>query len=286
MDLSTKKKLINKNDNDLSINAQCNILELSKGGLYYQPRVKYSEEDIQVLNRMDEIFTDYPFYGYRKIYHQLLKEGFSIGKDRVLKYMNILGLEAFYPKKKKGLSDTNKEHKIYPYLLKNLKITEPNQVWAIDITYIRMKGGFVYLVAIIDWFSRYILSYKLSNSLEIYFCKDALFEALDKYGKPIIFNSDQGSQFTSNSFTRILLDNNIKISMDSKGRALDNVIIERFFRYLKYENIYINEYLNIKEVLEGIKKYLYFYNNKRLHQSLNYNSPIDLYKIKEERTQI
>jgi len=139
--LESKKKLIDRNDNSLSLNVQCDLLGLSKGGLYYNPAPKYTEEYLKILNRMDEIFTEYPFYGYRRIYHQLLKENFSIGKDRVLKYMNILGLETFYPKKKKGLSDPNKEHKTYPYLLKDLEITKPNQVWAIDITYIRMKGG-------------------------------------------------------------------------------------------------------------------------------------------------
>ena len=278
MDLESKKKIIDRNDKNISLNTQCDILGLSKGGLYYSSVPKYSHEDIKILNRMDEIFTKYPFYGYRRIHNQLLNEDFSIGKDRVLKFMKALGLETFYPKKKKGLSDPNKEHKTYPYLLKNLKINKPNHVWAVDITYIRMKGGFVYLVAIIDWFSRYLLSYKLSNSLEISFCQEALYEALDKYEKPDIFNSDQGSQFTSSKFTNILHNNNIRISMNSKGRALDNVIIERFFRSLKYENIYLNEYLSIKEVQQGLIEYIHFYNNERFHQSLKYFPPIYMYK--------
>ena len=276
--MSSKRKVIDINDKSLSLNVQSDLVGLSKGALYYKPTPTYSEEDLKILNRMDEIFTEYPFYGYRKIYHQLLNENFSIGKDRVLKYMRTLGLETFYPKKKKGLSTLNKEHKKYPYLLKDLKINKPNQVWGIDITYIRMKGGFVYLVCIIDWFSRYLLSYKLSNSLDIYFCIDALLEALSKYGNPEILNSDQGSQFTSTKFTKQLIDNNIKISMNSKGRALDNVIIERFFRSLKYENVYLNEYLNVNEVGKGIKDYVYFYNHKRLHQSLKYGPPVNLYK--------
>jgi putative transposase len=226
---------------------------------------------------MDEIFTEFPYYGYRKLYKQLRREGFSAGRDKVLQYMHVLGLEPLYPKKKKSLSLSNKEHVVYRYLLKGLNIIAPNHVWAIDITYIRMIGGFVYLVAIIDWFSKYIVSYKLSNSLEVYFCQESLIEALEKYDSPKIFNSDQGSQFTSVKFTNILQENNIKISMDSKGRALDNIAIERFFRSLKYENVYINEYKTVKEVKLGIAEYIYRYNYKRLHQSLEYNTPYEIY---------
>ena len=282
MNLETKRWLIDKEDKELSITEQCKVLGLYKSSLYYKRAPKYSEEDLKILNRMDEIFTEYPYYGYKRLHNQLLREGFDIGKDRVLKYMHVLGLEALYPKKKRGLSAPNKEHKIYPYLLKDIEIKRPNHVWAIDITYIRMKGGFVYLVAVIDWYSRYLLSHRISNSLESNFCKEALYEALSLYEKPEIFNSDQGSQFTSNEFTKTLIDNGIRISMDSKGRALDNIIIERFFRTIKYENIYISEYKIVKEVKEGVRKYIKQYNCKRLHQSLEYNTPYEIYSgIKE-----
>jgi len=190
--------------------------------------------------------------------------------------MRVLGLETFYPKKK-NLSSSNKENKIYPYLLRGIKIKRPNQVWSIDITYIRMAAGFMYLAAIIDWYSKYLLSYKLSNSLEMNFCIEALKDALNIYGNPEIINSDQGSQFTSMDFTSIASKNDIKISMDSKGRALDNIAIERFFRSLKYENIYINEYNDVKELKEGINKYIEFYNLRRLHQTLNYKTPAEIY---------
>jgi len=270
--------MIDKNDKEISINNQCNIIGLSKSTLYYNKKSKYSEKDREILNRIDEIYTKTPCYGYKKIHYKLLEEKFSIGKDRVLKYMKILGVEAIYPKKKKCLSKKNKEHKKYPYLLKDLEIEYPNQVWATDITYIRMKQGFMYLVVVIDWYSRYILSYNLSNSLDIYFCKESLYEALEKYGKPLIFNTDQGSQFTSNKFTKILIEKDIKISMTSKGRALDNIIIERFFRTLKYEDIYINEYNSPIELAKGIENYIYFYNKKRIHQSLKYKTPYKYYK--------
>jgi putative transposase len=266
------------------------MLGLCKSSLYYRAKPQYSSEEIKILHRMDEIFTEHPFTGHRKIHKQLLREGFLIGKERVLKYMHTLGLETIYPKRKRGLSNPNKNHIIYPYLLRDIEINRPNQVWAIDITYIRMVGGFIYLVAIIDWYSRYLLAYRLSNSLEVYFCKEALLEALEKYPKPEISNSDQGSQFTSAVFTKILLDNDIRISMDSKGRAIDNIAIERFFRSLKYEKIYINEYKTVKEVKEAIKDYIQFYNNKRLHQSLEYNTPSEIYynlrELKDKESKI
>jgi putative transposase len=261
----------------LSINSQCKLLDLSKGSLYYKKQPEYDLEDLKILNRMDEIYTQIPIYGYRKIHQQLNREGFEIGKDRVLKYMQVLGIEAFYPKKFKKTSESDKSHKKYPYLLRGLEINKTNQVWAIDITYIRLTGGFVYFVGVIDWYSRYILSYRLSNSLEIHFCLDALEEALTLYPKPQIFNSDQGSQFTSEQFTNILIKSEIAISMDSKGRALDNIIIERFFRSLKYEDIYLKEYQNVKELKQGIDEYINFYNNKRFHQSLEYYTPKEIY---------
>ena len=224
---------------------------------------------------MDEIYTKYPFYGYRRQYLELIKEQFSIGMERVRKYMRILDLETFYPKKKTTIA--NKKHKIYPYLLRNLKINKSNKVWAADITYIRLERGFCYLVAIIDWFSRYILSWQLSNSLDITFCQVALEEALKKYSAPDIFNTDQGSQFTSQDFTKILMGNGIKISMDGKGRWADNVIIERFFRSLKQEKIYLYPYVTVSDVRVGCDEYMKFYNFERPHSSLENKLPVELY---------
>jgi putative transposase len=262
----------------LSINSQCKLLGLSKGSLYYKKKSRFNSEDLKILNRMDEIYSKTPIYGYRKIHQELKHDGFEIGKDRVLKYMQVLGIEAIYPRRFKTTSVKDKSHKVYPYLLNGMEISQPNQVWAIDITYIRLTGGFVYFVGIIDWYSRCLLSYQISNSLEIHFCLDVLKEALSLFPKPQIFNSDQGSQFTSEQFTNILKENEIAISMDSKGRALDNIIIERFFRTLKYEDIYLKEYQNVKELKQGINEYIDFYNNERFHQSLNYHTPKEMYK--------
>ena len=183
--LTDKKKLIDKADS-LSINKQCKILGLSKGSLYYKPDYPYSQKELAILNRMDELYTDYPFYGYRKMYHQLKREGFIVGRDKILKYMKVLGLESLCPRAKIGLSIPNKEHKIYPYLLNDIEICLANQVWAIDITYIRLTGGFAYLVAIIDWYSKYILSYRVSNSLELSFCKESPEEALWLFSPDIL----------------------------------------------------------------------------------------------------
>lgn len=278
--MNTKKTMLELEGSDLSIKAQCELLELSRSVVYYEPVEEFSETELLIMNRMDEIFTEQPFYGHRKLWKQLKKEGYFIGRDKTLGFMHTLGLEAFYPHKKVNTSMANKAHKKYPYLLKGLEIVRPNQVWSIDITYIRIRGGFCYLAAIIDWFSRSILSYRISNSLEVQFCIDALHAAFEKYGVPEIFNSDQGSQFTSEDFTNELNDRKIKISMDSVGRATDNIIIERFFRSLKYEDIYLKEYQSVAELKEGIRVYIEFYNHRRIHQSLDYKIPFEVYLSK------
>lgn len=233
---------------------------------------------------MDEIYTDNPEYGYRYIHQELIEKGFAIGKHRVLKYMNILGIEAIFPKAKKLTSIKAPEHKIYPYLLpeyhndkKQVTVNEPNEVWSGDITYIRMNGGFMYLAAIIDWHSKAILSYKISNTMDAALAVDVLEDTISKYGKPKIFNSDQGSQYTSRQHTKLLMDNGIQISMNGKGRSIDNIAIERFFRTLKYGNIYINDYKTIPELKEGVKNYIYKYNFKRFHSALNYQKPMNVY---------
>lgn len=265
---------------------QCELINISRASYYYKP-VPMSAKDINILHAIDEIATDNSEYGYRFIHQQLLEDGYSIGKHRVFKYMGMLGIQAIYPRKKKLTSIKNQEHKIYDYLLKgywtkvgknkSVYVPTPNEVWSGDITYIRTNGGFMYLAAVIDWHSKAILSYKLSNSMDATLATDVLKEALAKYPKPKIFNSDQGSQYTSHEHTQILKNNKIQISMNGKGRSIDNIIIERFFRTLKHNNIYINDYQSIKELKEGIQSYIYKYNFKRFHSAIGYQKPMNLY---------
>jgi putative transposase len=216
-----------------------------------------------------------PFYGYRKITQALQKKGHVINRKRVLRLMREMGIQAIYPKP--NLSKAAPDHKKYPYLLRGLVIDHPDQVWATDITYIKLNGVFIYLAAIIDLYSRKVLSWRISNTMDVSFCIEALEEAFNKYGKPEIFNSDQGSQFTSIDFIKELENKNIRISMDGKGRAADNIYIERLWRSLKYEDIYIKEYGTIAECTLGVRKYFEFYNTERFHQSLKYKTPDEIY---------
>jgi len=277
--LSCRKNLIESNC-FIGIAKQCELLSINRSTFYYLPEVEFTDDKLEILNVMDEIYTKYSFYGYRRIWKDLLEKGYEIGKDRVLKYMVILGLEAIYPKKKTSIP--NKNHMIYSYLLNDIEITRPNQVWCADISYLRIQNGFCYIVVIMDWYSRYILSWRISNSMDVEFCKVALEEALEQYSHPEIFNTDQGSQFTSVEFTRILLNNKIKISMDSKGRAFDNIMIERFFRSLKYELVYLNEYNSISEIKKSVKDYMHYYNNVRKHSSFDYQKLVDVYDQRKE----
>ena len=270
MDLVVKKGLIDMNHTELNIKKQCELLGLNRSSYYASP-VGLHPNDQKILNRMDEIFTEHPYYGNRRMMQVLRAEGIMIGRKRVRRYYQILGIEAIYPKM--NLSKRNQAHKVYPYLLRGLEIIKPNQVWSIDITYIRLKQGFVYLCAVIDWHSRYVLSWRISISLHAEFCVEALQEALTKYGCPEIFNTDQGVQFTSEEFIKVLQERNIAISMDGKGRALDNVFIERFWRSLKQEKIYRIDLISVKEAKDAISEYMEFYNNDRLHQSLEYETP-------------
>ena len=287
LDLSDKKELVNSKLTALSKTRQTKLLDVNRTTLYYKP-VPFSAEKLHLLNQIDEIYTNNPDYGYRMIYQQLKEDGCNIGNNRVLKYMGILGIQALYPHKKKRTSIKDSKHPIYPYLLKPywhktgkktkvVKVDTPNEVWSGDITYIRMNGGFMYLSAIIDWSSRAILAYKLSNSMDATLATDVLKMALAKYPAPKIFNSDQGSQYTSHEHTQILKSHNIQISMNGKGRTIDNIIIERFFRTLKQNNIYISDYQTIKELKEGINEFIYKYNFKRFHSSLNYKKPMNIY---------
>lgn len=229
------------------------------------------------MDLIDIIYTDCPFYGNRRIRAELNQTyNVPIGRDHLRTLMNLMGLQAIYPKKK--LSWRNKNHRVYPYLLRNVKIRKPNQVWSTDITYVRLEEGFAYLIAIIDWFSRYVISWRLSNSLDIEFCLDCLNEAIGQNkNRPDIFNTDQGSHFTSPQFTDILKSNQIQVSMDGRGRCLDNIFVERLWRSVKQENIYLNNYIDVMQTRNGLNEYFLFYNERRRHQSLNYQTPKQIY---------
>ena len=253
----------------LSVRRQCEILFMNRSSFYYTP-VPVSAKDKVIMSLIDEIFTESPFYGARKISLTLKQRHVPVGRKRVASLMRLMGLEAVFPKK--NLSKPHPNHRIYPYLLRGVEIVRINQVWSTDITYIRLKKGFVYLAAIIDWNSRYVLSYRLSNTLTSDFCVEALNEAL-QYGTPEIFNTDQGSQFTSDEFIAVLKKNNIAISMDGRGRAFDNIFIERLWRSVKYENVYLKGYETIPDAQAGLNAYFNFYNTQRHHQSLGYKTP-------------
>lgn len=257
----------------ISIRKQCELIGLNRSNLYYKPEPE-SEEDIKAKSLIDEIYTDKPFFGYRKMTVCLKNKGLDINHKRVSRLMSEMGIQAVYPKR--NLSKANLEHRIYPYLLRDVEIITPDQVWSSDITYIRMKKGFIYLTAVMDWYSRHVLSWSVSNTMDVHFCIEALNKALMK-GTPEIFNTDQGSQFTSDAFTSILIRNSILISMDSRGRVFDNIFIERLWRSLKYEEVYLKEYETVKEAVKGISRYFDFYNNERPHQSLGYRTPAEEY---------
>ena len=257
----------------LTIKNQCELLGISRSAYYYKPEPSIDEDEIKILKAIIEELKLRPFYGYRKIAIALSDMGVTRKQIRLV--MQKAGLRAIYPGKR--LSEPNKQHEKYPYLLRGKEIWFPNQVWATDITYIKLNGSHVYLVAIIDLFSRKTLSWKLSNTIDAEFCIAALDEAIMTYGIPAIFNSDQGSQFTSKEFTDKLKSYKIRISMDGKGRALDNIFIERLWRSLKYEEIYLNEYRSMEDLKIALKKYFNFYNAERFHQSLEYDTPDEIY---------
>lgn len=281
-----ERKTLIENGLELTKTMQCKLLGISRATHYYKP-VPMSKTNIKIMHTIDEIATDNSEYGYRFIHQQLLEDGYSIGKDRVLKYMQFMGIQAIYPTKKKLTSIGNPEHKIYEYLLKpywtrsgrtkQIYVPTPNEVWSGDITYIRTNGGFMYLAAVIDWHSKAILAYKISNSMDATLATDVLKEALAKYPKPKIFNTDQGSQYTSYEHTQVLKEHDIQISMNGRGRSIDNIVIERFFRTLKHGNIYISDYQSIKELKEGVKAYMHKYNFKRFHSAIGYQKPMNIY---------
>jgi putative transposase len=265
--------LVDRDNREISIRRQCELLGVNRAGLYYQA-LGESEESLMLMRLMDEEYTRRPFYGSRRLTEWLGGLGHQVGRNRVKRLMRVMGIEAIYPKPK--LSQPEEAHKIYPYLLKGVEVTRVNQVWSTDITYIRMAGGFVYLVAVMDWYSRYVLSWEISVTMELDFCVEALKRALRR-GRPEIFNSDQGSQFTSNKFTGELKKRGIPISMDGRGRCFDNIFIERLWRSLKYEEIYLKDYALVPEARTRIGEWFRFYNHERRHQSLDYQTPADYY---------
>ncbi len=258
---------------DISVRRQCELLGVNRSGLYYEP-LGESKENLALMRLLDEQYTRAPFYGSRKMVEWLSTRGFEVNRKRVSRLMALMGIEAVYPKPK--LSLPGEGHRVYPYLLRGVGVERVNQVWSTDITYIRMAQGFVYLVAVMDWFSRYVLSWRLSLTLELDFCVEALKCALRR-GRPEVFNSDQGSQFTSDQFTGELEAREIAISMDGRGRCMDNIFIERLWRSLKYEEVYLKDYASVNEARTGIERYLRFYNQERLHQSLQYRTPATIY---------
>ncbi|WP_157576730.1 IS3 family transposase [Pseudoalteromonas rubra] len=268
-----KKNKLDKT-HSLALKRQCELLEISRASAYYKPKGE-SQETLDIMKAIDEINLNYPFMGSRRIVDELAKLNYQVNRKKVTRLMRLMGILVLYPKPKTTVPD--KAHRIYPYLLRDTEVTYANQVWATDISYIPMAKGFVYVVAIIDWFSRKVLSWKLSNTLDTHFCLEALDEALQRYGKPQIFNSDQGCQFTSDVFTGKLKENDIKISMDGKGRWVDNVMIERLWRSLKYEEVYLKAYDSIREAEREIGNYFVFYNEERIHQSLEKQTPDEVY---------
>ena len=261
-------------DHDLPITRQARVLSISRGSVYYKPR-PVSPEDLRVMRRIDELHLERPFAGARMMRDFLNREGFSIGRRHVATLMKRMGIEAIY--RRPNTSKPAPGHKIYPYLLRGVKVERPNQVWATDITYIPMARGFVYLVAVIDWFTRRVLSHRVSITMEVDFCVEALQEAIGKYGKPSIFNTDQGSQFTSEAFTGVLLEAKIAISMDGKGAWRDNVFVERLWRSVKYEEVYLRAYDSVGEARASLGRYLDFYNRNRPHSSLDRRTPDEAY---------
>ena len=266
--------MIDRKSHELSVRRQCELLRVSRSGLYYEPEPTNPDE-LALMRHIDELHLKYPFYGSRKLADALRREGQDVNRKRIQRLMRVMGLEAMAPKPK--TSEPHPEHVVYPYLLRGLAIGRVNQVWATDITYIPMKAGFVYLVAIMDWYSRRVLSWRLSNTLDSSFCVEALEEALDRFGKPEIFNTDQGAQFTAEAFTKPLRDRGIAISMDGKGRCLDNVFVERLWRSLKYEEVYLHGYDDVAQARAGIRRYFGFYNDERSHQALGYQTPAAFY---------
>ena len=275
MSADDRLALVDGADAGLSIAVQCRLLKVARSTLYYRP-VPVSTDDLAVMRRMDELHVAYPFYGSRRLAAALRRDGWLVNRKRIKRLMQVMALETIY--QKPSTSRGNPDHKVYPYLLRGLVIDRANQVWCADITYIPMAKGFVYLVAVMDWFSRRVLAWRVSISLDTTFCVEALQEALERHGQPDIFNTDQGVQFTSAEFLAELEVRGVRISMDGKGRYLDNIFIERLWRSLKYEEVFIKAYGSLAEARRGIGGWLAFYNDERPHQALSYRTPREVFE--------
>jgi putative transposase len=256
------------------VRRQCALLGLNRSSLYYEPAPE-TAENLRLMRRIDEQYTACPFYGSRKMTRWLVQQGEEVNRKRVQRLLRLMGLEAIYPKP--CLSLAGRGHRIFPYLLRNVRIERPDQVWSTDITYISLPAGFMYLAATIDWYSRYVLAWRLSNTLDGSFCLDMLEEALSR-GKPEVFNTDQGVQFTAEAWTRRLESAGVAVSMDGRGRCLDNVFVERLWRSVKYEDVYLRAYETVPQLSAGLGRYFPFYNSERLHQSLDYQTPALVYR--------
>ena len=270
--------MIERGHSEIPVYRQCELLGLSRSGYYYRPQ-EGSPLNLRLMDLIDEQYTRTPFYGVEKMTAWLRRQGFVVNPKRVRRLMRLMGLEAIYPKRR--LSLPAEGHKKYPYLLRDLVIERPDQVWCVDITYIRIRHGFLYLVAVMDWYSRYVLAWELSNSLDKQFCIEVLERTLS-ISQPEIFNTDQGSQFTCVEFTGRLADAGVRISMDGRGRVYDNIFIERLWRSVKYEEVYLHSYESVKEARNGLTRYFYFYNTERLHESLGYRTPHEVYFKEDE----
>jgi putative transposase len=272
--LDVKRRLVEADNKQISQRRQCQLLGLNRSGLFYQAGEE-SSENLELMSLLDEQYTRTPFYGVARMTAWLHQQGKAVNEKRVRRLLRKMGIEAIYPKPR--LSQKAPGTQIYPYLLRGVAINRADQVWSTDITYVRLVGGFIYLMAIIDWFSRYVLEWEISVTLDSSFCIAALDRALLR-GRPLIFNTDQGSQFTSQGFTGSLLGAGIKISMDGRGRALDNIFVERLWRSVKYEEVYLKDYRTVAEARQGLRNYFEFYNRERLHQSLEYQTPETVYR--------
>jgi putative transposase len=275
MNQVARLSLVDRAAAEFSVVTQCRLLKVARSSLYWRPAA-VSDDDLRLMRRIDEQYLATPFYGARRMVAVLRRDGWTVNRKRVRRLMRIMRIEAIY--QRPNTSRRHPDHVVYPYLLRGLVIDRPNQVWCTDITYVALARGFVYLVAIMDWFSRRVLSWRLSTGMDSGFCVEALQEALERHGPPSIFNSDQGVQFTSAAFTSVLTASGVRISMDGKGRYLDNIFIERLWRSLKYENIYIQAYASVPDARRGIGDWLSFYNDERLHQTLGYRTPREVFQ--------
>ncbi|ATR79643.1 IS3 family transposase [Moraxella osloensis] len=272
--LEARKQLLEPNSKEFSTRKQCELLGINRSSLYYQPK-PISELDITLMNLLDKQYTKAPFYGVKRMTVYVRQLGYNVNHKRVRRLLRQMGLDAIY--QRPNTSKPNPEHQVYPYLLRNVPITRCNQVWSTDITYIRLSKGFVYLMAVIDWYSRYVLDWSLSTTLEADFCIDTVGKLLHNGLRCEIFNTDQGSQFTTPRFTMPLIDSGIAVSMDGRGRALDNIFVERLWRSVKYECVYLRQFDTVSQARVGLKEYFEFYNHERLHQSLDYHTPAQVY---------